>query len=265
MLSTRADAHPTPGRNGTVTVPAYPIPRAKAVAVELATTLGKAAMALAIFFGVTSTFSGVQAGRMQGDAASQPLPNDVDGRCALWFIGSSSMRRWTTLERDMRPWTAHNRAIGGATLTELSDRFAVEKSPTPPRAVIFYAGENDLAYGVPESTVIEEFRAFLDRKTATLGDVPVFFVSVKPSPTRLRFLEAQARYNAAVRRLAAERADLFFVDVVPSLAPNGRLGPFYDADGIHMNTAGYQVWTRGVRAALRTGLPRELVGACDAT
>ena len=234
----------------------------RARAVEVAATIGKALIALTVFFTVTAGYAQLQAGRLD-DLASQPLPNSVDSSCALWFVGSSSMRRWTTLERDMRPWTAHNRSIGGATLTELSGRFAVERSPTPPRAVVFYAGENDLAYGVPDATVTNEFRTFLDRKTATLGKAPVFFVSVKPSPTRWRLRPAQERFNEAVQRLAATRDDLFYVDIVPDLFRGGRLGPFYDPDGIHMNEAGYGVWTRAVRSALRDHLPVELVQACE--
>lgn len=237
-------------------------PRARTGAVEIAATLGKALIALTVFFTVTSGYAQLRAGRVD-DLASQPLPNSVDSDCALWFIGSSSMRRWTTLERDMRPWTAHNRSIGGATLTELSGRFAVERSPDPPRAVVFYAGENDLAFGVPDAAVTEEFRTFLHRKTATLGQVPVFFISVKPSPTRWPLRLGQTRFNEAVRRLAATRRDLFYVDIVPDLLRGGRLGPFYDPDGIHMNDAGYVIWRHAVRRALRAHLPAHLVRACE--
>lgn len=155
-------------------------PTLRAGAVELAATLGKALVAIGVFFTITSGFAQLR----PDDVASQPLPNSVDARCALWFVGSSSISRWTTLERDMSPWAAHNRSIGGATLTELSRRFAVERSPEPPQAVTFYAGENDMAYGVPHATVFKEFHTFLGRKTAALGRVPVFFISVKPSPTR---------------------------------------------------------------------------------
>lgn len=237
--------------------------RAKCATVELAATFAKAVLAISVFSVVTSGYAHLRAGRSDLDLMSQPLPNAVESACSLWFIGSSSMSRWTTLEHDMRPWVAHNRAIGGATLDELSSRFAAERSPMPPRAIVFYAGDNDLAYGVPEAFIVQEFRTFLDRKAKKLGRTPVFFVSVKPSPTRWRLRPAQARYNEAVRRLAAERTDLFYVDIVPGLFRAGRLGPFYDPDGIHMNTAGYEIWSRAVRRALRADLPTEVVRACD--
>lgn len=235
--------------------------RARAALAELTATLGKAALALAVFFTVTGGYARLGVGGHS--PAAGPLPDDVNSRCALWFVGSSSMSRWTALERDMHPWVAHNRAIGGATLTELSARFAAERPRKVPRAVVFYAGENDLAYGVPADVVVAEFRTFLARKRASLGSTPVLFVSVKPSPTRLRFRPAQAAYNAAVRRLAAGRGDLRYVDIVPDLVRDGRFGPFYDGDGIHMNAAGYGVWTRAVRRALREHLPADVVRACD--
>ncbi len=234
-------------------------PTLRAGAVELAATLGKALVAIGVFFTITSGFAQL---RPDGPAA-QPLPNSVDARCALWFVGSSSISRWTTLERDMSPWTAHNRSISGATLTELSGRFAVERSPEPPRAIVFYAGENDMAYGVPDATVLKEFRTFLGRKTAVLGRVPVFFISVKPSPTRWDRRRNQARLNDAVRRLAAGHDDLHYVDIVPDMLRGGRPGPFFDPDGIHMNGAGYAIWARSIRGALRAGLPAELVRSCE--
>lgn len=230
---------------------------------ELGATLAKAALAVAVFLSVTGGYARLREGRAGVDPATQPLPNEVRSACALWFVGSSSMSRWASLERDMHPWVSHNRAIAGATLSELSGRFAIERAPAAPRALVFYAGENDLAYGVPADAVLAEFQRFLERKTASMGTVPVLFVSVKPSPTRLKFRPAQARFNAAVRRLADARADLHYVDIVPDLFRGGRLGPYYEADGIHMNDQGYRIWARAVRRALRDDLPADLVRACD--
>lgn len=235
--------------------------RTRAVAIEVATTLAKATIALAVFGTMVGGYAAI--GRKGEHPSARLLPNEVQSRCALWFVGSSSMSRWTTLERDMAPWVAHNRAIGGATLEELSARFANERSPKPPRAVVFYAGENDLAYGVPLRTVIEEFETLLERKTAILGSVPLFFISVKPSPTRLRFRAVQSRYNAAIRAMARGRTDFFYVDIVPDHVREGRLGPFYEPDGIHLNSAGYEIWTRAVRRALAAKLPAPLVRSCE--
>jgi hypothetical protein len=39
-----------------------------------------------------------------------PLPDagGQQGRCVIWFVGSSSIHRWTTLAADIAPWITHN-------------------------------------------------------------------------------------------------------------------------------------------------------------
>ena len=238
-------------------------PRAVRAMREMLATLGKAGVAVAVFAGVTTGWQYVEARQARAFVETLPLPDEVaqDG-CAVWFVGSSSMSRWTSLQDDMRPWVTHNRSIGGATLQELSTRFLNEDEPQPPRAIVFYAGENDLAFGKPVADAVRDLGAFLDHKRERLGDTPVFFLSVKPSPVRWNLAPQQDAYNAAVRGLAARRRDLFFIDVRSRFLVSGRPGPFYVGDGLHMNERGYAIFAGAVRSALEEGLPRDIVQRC---
>lgn len=233
---------------------------------EIAATFGKVALALGVFAAVMFGWQQIQGRNMQALANSLPLPNETeqDG-CAVWFVGSSSMRRWDSLQRDMRPWSAHNRSIGGATLDEIGTRFSNEENPQPPQAVVFYAGENDLAFGVPVKTAVSRFETFMRNKTERLGDVPVFFVSIKPSPTRWANRPLQAEFNDAVGKIARARADLYYVDTVSRFLTNGRLGDNYAEDGLHLNDHGYTILASSIRRALGTRLPAKLVRHCSRT
>jgi lysophospholipase L1-like esterase len=197
-------------------------------------------------------------------SAASPLPDDVgQDACAIWFVGSSSMRNWNDIQTDMAPWTTHDRSIGGASLVELTSRFGNGRNPHPPQAIVFYAGENDLAYGVPAAKVTQEFVAFLKLKRKRMGSVPLIFVSVKPSPTRWANFAEQSAYNAAVAKLAASEPDLSFINTVPQFLDAGKPGNFYLEDGIHLSPAGYQIWGRAVRGHVRDALPPRVVGRCD--
>jgi lysophospholipase L1-like esterase len=230
---------------------------------EAVATLAKAAFAVAVFTGVVLGWHHLQTRQAMAFENSLPLPNEVvqDG-CAIWFMGSSSMSRWASLQRDMRPWSTHNRAIPGATLGEISHRLLNEEKPQPPRAIVFYAGENDIAFGVPAATALQGFQTFMQDKTQKLGAVPVFFVSVKPSPSRWDNLPAQRAYNDGVRALARERDDLHFIDTASQFLVGGRPGPFYGEDGLHLNDRGYGIFAAALRRALNADLPRELVRHC---
>jgi len=197
--------------------------------------------------------------------AHAPLPGEggTQGLCALWVIGSSSVHRWTSVERDLSPWIAHNRGIEGATFAQLGPRFASETETRAPEAMILYAGENDIAAGGSARQAIADLEAFLADKTAKFGQTPVFVVSMKPSPTRWKFLAEQGRFNRAAAAIGRQRADVTFVDIVPLLLDKGRPGNFYQADGIHMNALGYGLWAAAIRDALRRYLPSGVVQHCD--
>jgi hypothetical protein len=43
---------------------------------------------------------------------------------------------------------------------------------------------------------------------------------------------------------------LHYIDVVSPMLENGKPKDIFVSDNLHMNAAGYQIWTRVVRAAL---------------
>lgn len=244
-----------------MSVPSEPRPRYALR--EVATTFAKAFIALGVFGGIVFGWGYIKGRELQAFASSLPLPNEVrQDQCAVWFVGSSTMARWTALQQDMTPWTTHNRAISGATLAELTTRFLNEKNPQPPRAIVFYAGENDLAFGVSVEATAAAFGSFMGYKRKRLGTTPVFFVSVKPSPTRWTIADKQAAFDAIVQAMAAKDPDLHYVDVRDRFLVGGKPGPFYDSDGLHLNDAGYAIFSDALHRSLSADLPAPLVRRC---
>jgi hypothetical protein len=175
------------------------------------------------------------------DAAAPPKP------CGFLFIGSSSVRFWKTLDQDMAPYPVTNRGFGGSQIADVNLYFDQVVTPYHPRAIFFYAGDNDIHVGRTPGQVVADFQAFLDRKDKTLGATKVYFISLKPSKARWAELAAQADANAEIKAIADKRADLDYVDVVPPMLENGVPKDIFVGDGLHMTPAGYVLWTGVVR------------------
>lgn len=171
--------------------------------------------------------------------------------CQVLFVGSSTIVHWKDdLAGDMAPLPVINRGFGGSHIEYVNEWFDEIVAPYRPRAIVFYAGENDLDAGKPVQQVLADFDAFMQRKTQVLGQTPVYFLSVKPSKLRWSELPLQTQVNDAVRARAARRSDLHYLDLVSPMLEQGKLKDIFLADNLHMSRAGYELWIPIVRAAL---------------
>ena len=178
--------------------------------------------------------------------------------CPVLFVGSSSIRLWNSLARDMAPLPVLNRGFGGSSTRHVNAYFDRLVTPYRPRAIVLYAGENDIDAGESPAEVLAQVEYFLALKDYRLGrHVPVFYIAQKPSKLRAAQFQRQSQANGAVKALAARRGDLEFIDIVPAMLEDGRPRDLYVADGLHMNEAGYAIWRERVRDALfRDGVDR---------
>lgn len=173
--------------------------------------------------------------------------------CQLVFVGSSTIVRWKTMQQDMAPLPVINRGFGGTQIEYVNRWFKETVAASQPAGIVFYAGENDISAGKPVKQVLADFDRFMALKTAVLGKTPVYFISLKPSKLRFWELGSQSEVNAAIRKRAAQRADLHYIDVAKQMLTDGRPKDLYATDDVHLNPDGYALWTSVVRAAL---LPR---------
>ncbi|ODP36213.1 GDSL-type esterase/lipase family protein [Sphingomonas turrisvirgatae] len=222
----------------------------------------KLLFALAIFVAVLTGWMfgrNAERERLFAEAAASPLPTapvpaSLRG-CSIWFIGSSSIANWHSMPEDMAPWEARNRGIGGATMREITHRFKNEPDGVPPAAIVYYAGENDIAFGGTADHAIADLQAFIAAKRARYGQMKMMIVSLKPSPTRWDDRPKQLDFNRRASAIATGQADLAFLDIEASLLIAGRPGPYFREDGIHLNDAGYRKWPQAIAGAMPIILP----------
>jgi lysophospholipase L1-like esterase len=182
------------------------------------------------------------------EAQDDTLPYPKD---AILFVGSSSIRIWKTLPADMSPIPVINRGFGGATLVELShysERIIYKYNP---KAIVVYCGENDLACNFSRvEDVLNEFKTLNEKRRLFLPQTKVFFISIKPSPSRAYYLDKFNMANKQIQQYVKENPDeLFYIDITPAmLDKNGMVDEsIFKRDRLHMNNIGYERWTKIIK------------------
>ncbi len=162
----------------------------------------------------------------------------------ILFYGSSSMRLWPRLAQDFPGITLENWGFGGATLAQCALYFERIMAQRKPRAIVFYAGDNDLALGAAPGDVLDSLTALLDARDARFGAFPLAFLSLKPSPARLELGSQIAQLNEWCWREMEARENAAYVDIFAPML-NGNRAPrpeLYAPDGLHLSRAGYALW-----------------------
>lgn len=180
------------------------------------------------------------------DAKSPPQPG------GLLLVGSSSFRKWTNAAESFPEMHVTNRGFGGSQMYELlalTDRLVW---PYKPSKILVYEGDNDIAAKKEPAQIALEFREFAQLVHRHLPKAMIYFVSIKPSPSREKLMPQAAEANKMVADYCATESWLKFINVVPAmLDENGRPRPeIFSPDNLHMNARGYELWTKIVRREL---------------
>lgn len=184
------------------------------------------------------------------EAADQEHPPAPGG---VLFVGSSSIRMWETLEEDFEGLPVLNRGFGGSQMSdvvEFADRIVL---PYRPRAIVVYAGDNDLWEGDTPQQVLEDFQSFVRIVHAELPETPIAYIAVKPSVARWSIVDRIRETNDLIRRFTETDPRLEFIDIyTPMLRSDGTPDPaLFIEDGLHLNARGYDLWESIVEPVVR--------------
>ncbi|MBO0951748.1 GDSL-type esterase/lipase family protein [Fibrella forsythiae] len=160
------------------------------------------------------------------------------------FYGSSSMRLWDTLEQDFPEVQPINVGFGGSTLAACAWHFERLVVPAQPRALVLYAGDNDLAEGRQPEEVCLFFYALAEKIQHHLPNVPVTFLSIKPSPARWALVDQIRTTNILIAEAIEDMPTFQFVDATSvMLTKDGQPErDLYQMDGLHLSPIGYARW-----------------------
>jgi len=180
------------------------------------------------------------------DSLHKPRPN------ALLFVGSSSIHGWKSLAADFPEVSVINRGLGGSHMSDLIYYLDDIVFPYRPNAIVVYEGDNDIAAGKTPQMVYGDYQTFVTKVTEKWPDLPIFFISIKPSLARVKVMDQMATANALIEAYTKQYGNLYYIDVfTPMLGADGLPRPeIFGPDGLHMNAAGYALWTREIKKEL---------------
>src|SRR3984957_8254275 len=134
---------------------------------------------------------------------------------AILFVGSSSFTKWTDVSNYFPGYTILNRGFGGSTLSDVIFYAPEIIFPYHPKQVVIYCGDNDLAStdAVTADTVFERFKNLFELIRTNLPGENILFVSIKPSPSRIRLKEKMEKANLLIQTYLSLQQHAGFVDV----------------------------------------------------
>lgn len=181
---------------------------------------------------------------------------------AVVFIGSSSIRKWETLTEDMKPFTALNHGFGGSKIKDSTYYLDRLVFPFEPRAVVLFAGTNDIN-GIEGASktgeqVYEGFIEFVNVVRAQNPELPIYYISVSPTNARWKVWDEAQKANELIAAYCETQDKVTFIDTTSQLLgadgkPNKDL---FIYDGLHLNEKGYAVWTSIIKPVLEKDLSR---------
>ncbi len=231
------------------------LPRLKWLVLGLPAILLLAALGL-IFFGDASERAEIWEHEIEAFEQADAERFPEAGR--VLFTGSSSIRLWSSLEADMAPLRVLNRGFGGAHLSHVNHYFDRIVAPYSPRAVVVYAGDNDVAAGKTAEKVEADFRALVERVHALDAAIPIYFLTIKASRLRWSLWPEMDAANDRIKALASNDPRIRVIDVsAPMVARGEGDAPpraLFRFDGLHLSDAGYALWTGIVKPRLLADL-----------
>jgi lysophospholipase L1-like esterase len=183
-----------------------------------------------------------------------PPPKDE-----IVFVGSSSIRMWDTLADDMAPLTIIQRGFGGARLNDVvyyANRIVV---PYEPKAIVLFAGTNDLAGDRRDKTpdeLLASYIEFVDTIHSKMPGTLIYYIAITPTEARWEQWPQAKRTNQLIQEYTKTDERLHFIDTTQMILnvdsrPKQEL---FQKDRLHLNNKGYAVWTSIIKPILEKDL-----------
>ena len=173
---------------------------------------------------------------------------------AILFLGSSTFRKWTDVQKYFPGYKIINRGFGGSTFPD-AIRYADEiVFPYQPRQVLIYEGDNDVASSdkITADSVLNRFKTLFYLIRKKLPKTSIAFVSIKPSLAREKLMPEMAKANSLIQIFLKGKKNAAFIDVFHSMLNESGTPKkdIFGEDGLHMNAKGYAIWKKIIQPYL---------------
>ena len=182
---------------------------------------------------------------------------------SVLFAGSSSIRLWTTLEKDMAPYPVIQRGYGGAKLSDFAVYAGRIFDNHPCKAIVIFIA-NDIS-GTDQDKSPQEvaalFRNVLKTIRKTHPETPVFWIAVTPTPLRWKVWPEIVKANNLIKAICENQKNTWFIRTDYGFLDEKGLpkNELFRDDRLHLTEKGYAVWTEIIKKELNKIIPLPMV------
>jgi hypothetical protein len=183
--------------------------------------------------------------------SSQKYPAD-----AILFAGSSSIRLWTSIDKDMYPYHIIQRGYGGAKLSDFAVYADRIFDPHPCRAIVIFIA-NDIT-GTAQDKSPEEvatlFKSVLKTIRKAHPSTPVFWIEITPTASRWKVWPEIQKANSLIKNICSKQKHTYFIKTDYAFLNEKGLpkDEYFREDKLHLTEKGYAVWTKIIKKELDT-------------
>lgn len=164
---------------------------------------------------------------------------------AILFIGTSSFTMWKDIPEYFPGYPILNRGFGGSALLDQINYVNDIVYPYHPKQIFIYCGENDLESSdtVTANDVYQRFLKLFSLIRKRNSRIPVYYVSMKPSPSRVHLLPKMIEGNNRIKKFLSIELNTGYIDVYyHMLEKDGKpMKNIFIEDQLHMNAYGYKI------------------------
>lgn len=162
------------------------------------------------------------------------------------FLGSGTITQWYSMREDLAPFKLFNAGYGGATISSTCWFFNRIVKTAKPSSIILFTGENDLGENRHPEEICMLTHYFIERVREEFKNIPITFVSIKPSPTRWGIIDRIYFTNEIIKMMLEYDLNSHYLDVYSHMMDKyGHPNPVYFSDdGLHLSRDGYTLWRK---------------------
>jgi len=170
---------------------------------------------------------------------------------SILFVGSSSIRLWSTLKEDMAPYPVIQRGFGGSNSPAVLQYIERIAYPHQFRAVVIFIA-NDITGSPNDLTPMESsanFGKIIKILRAKYKKQPIFIVEITPCLSRWKKWPVIQEDNTLLKNLCKKGKSLYFIETAKNYM-NEKGEPrdeLFREDHLHQNSEGYKIWTKLIK------------------
>jgi acetyl esterase/lipase len=174
---------------------------------------------------------------------------------AILVTGSSFIRYWSTIKKDLHPYEIIHRGYGVCNLSDMSYYINRILDNYTLKGVMIYVG-NDIVVSKKDKTplqVLEMYKYIVAQIRVKHPNIPIVWAAICPSVKRWAVWHQIKEANQMIKDYSAANKNLYVIDSPEVFFKKNTEVPdpsLYREDTLHFNAAGYKKWTSVIQPAL---------------